>query len=67
MCVVRDGARFLVRFYPPLEWDRVGDRDMDVEAGVRAVTTFIEDRIRENPDQWFWVHRRWPREHYKKL
>lgn len=65
MCVVRDGARFRVKFYPPLEWDRVGDRDADVEAGVRAVTTFIEDRIRENPAQWFWVHRRWPKSVYK--
>lgn len=66
MCVVRDGARFHVRFYPPLDWIRVGDRDKDVESGVRAVTAFIEDRIRENPPQWFWVHRRWPRKVYAK-
>lgn len=66
MCVVRDGARFHVRFYPPLDWPKVGEREADVEAGVRAVTAFIEDRIRENPAQWFWVHRRWPRKHYKK-
>lgn len=66
MCVVRDGARFHVRFYPPLEWNIVGNREQDVEAGVRAVTHFIEDRIRENPAQWFWVHRRWPRQYYDK-
>jgi KDO2-lipid IV(A) lauroyltransferase len=65
MCVVRDGARFHVKFYPPLDWDRIGNRDSDVEAGVRAVTRFIEDRIRENPAQWFWVHRRWPKPVYK--
>ena len=64
MCVVRNKARFHVRFYPPLDWDKTGNRDADVEAGVRAVTRFIEDRIRENPAQWFWVHRRWPREIY---
>ena len=66
MCVVRNGSRFHVEFYPPLEWIKVGERDADVDAGVRAVTAFIEDRIRENPAQWFWVHRRWPRKHYKK-
>jgi KDO2-lipid IV(A) lauroyltransferase len=65
MCVVRDGARFHVKFYPPLEWDHVGERDADVETGVRAITSFIEDRIRENPAQWFWVHRRWPKPIYK--
>lgn len=65
MCVVRDGARFHVKFYPPLEWERIGERDADVETGVRAITSFIEDRIRENPAQWFWVHRRWPKPIYK--
>ena len=66
MCVVRDKDRFHVTFYPPLDWPKIGERDTDVEAGVRTVTGFIEDRIRENPGQWFWVHRRWPKKHYKK-
>ena len=65
MSVVRERDRFHVRFHPPLAWERVGERDRDVESGVRAVNAFIEARIRENPAQWFWVHRRWPREHYK--
>ena len=65
MSVVRNRDRFTVRFHPPLEWERTGERDADVEAGVRAVNGFIEARIRENPAQWFWVHRRWPREHYR--
>jgi KDO2-lipid IV(A) lauroyltransferase len=65
MCVVRDKARFHVRFYPPLAWDKIGEREADVEAGVRTVNAFLEARIRENPAQWFWVHRRWPREHYQ--
>ena len=66
MSVTRDRARFHVRFHPPLEWERVGERDADVEAGVRAINAFIEARIREAPAQWFWVHRRWPRAHYRK-
>jgi len=65
MCVVRTGARFHVTFYPPLHWEKIGRRDIDVETGVRAVTAFIEDRIRENPPQWFWVHRRWPKSVYQ--
>ena len=23
---------------------------------------FVEERIREAPDQWFWMHHRWPKE-----
>lgn len=26
------------------------------------INRFLEDRIREAPDQWFWMHRRWPKE-----
>ncbi|MEM9600499.1 MAG: lysophospholipid acyltransferase family protein [Pseudomonadota bacterium] len=60
MTVTRDKARFHVRISPPLDWSKTGDRATDVEAGVRLVTAYIEDRIRDNPEQWFWVHRRWP-------
>lgn len=65
MSVVRNKATFHVRFYPPLDWTQTGQRKADVAAGVEAVTRFIENRIRENPAQWFWVHRRWPKPIYR--
>jgi KDO2-lipid IV(A) lauroyltransferase len=27
----------------------------------------MEERIRERPEEWFWVHRRWPNEVYAAL
>ena len=39
----------------------------DIEAGVRMINAFMEDRIRERPEEWFWVHRRWPNEVYAAL
>ena len=65
MTVTRDKARFHVKISPPLDWPKTGDRATAVEAGMRLVTQYIEDRIRDNPQQWFWVHRRWPRHVYK--
>ena len=65
MSVTRDKAIFTVTFYPPLELIKTGEREADVLSGVKQVNAFIEDRIREHPGQWFWVHRRWPKALYK--
>ena len=66
MAVTRDKSRFIVTFYPPIELEKTGERDADVLAGVHQVNGFIEDRVKENPAQWFWVHRRWPKELYRR-
>ena len=66
MAVTRDGANFTVTFYDPIKLEDTGNRETDVVNGVTQVTQFIEDRIREKPAQWFWVHRRWPKALYKK-
>ncbi len=55
-----NGARFHIRFYPPLDMPRTGDRQADVLALMTEVNRIIEGWIRERPDQWLWLHRRWP-------
>jgi KDO2-lipid IV(A) lauroyltransferase len=59
-------ARFRVVIHEPIWLENTGHRDVDIEAGVRRVNAFIEDRVRERPGEWFWVHKRWPREEYKR-
>jgi KDO2-lipid IV(A) lauroyltransferase len=61
------GVRFRVTLYEPIALDRTGDRQADIARGVQAVTSFIEDRVRENPVDWFWVHKRWPDRVYAAL
>lgn len=61
------GARFRVTVYDPIEPPHTEDRTADIEACVRAINTFMEDRIRERPEEWFWVHKRWPNEVYAGL
>lgn len=66
MSITRDGgAKFTVTVHAPIKLQNSGDRAADIRAGVLAVTEFVEARIRENPADWFWVHRRWPKEIYR--
>lgn len=61
------GARFRAVVHDPIHLPNTGDRTADIEAGVRLVNAFMEERIRERPEEWFWVHRRWPNEVYAAL
>lgn len=68
LSVVRlPGVRFRVVAHEPIAVPDTGDRAADIVAGVQAANRFVEDRVREVPVDWFWVHRRWPREVYAAL
>jgi KDO2-lipid IV(A) lauroyltransferase len=62
----KDKARFKVTVHEPFRLEDTGDRDADLEAGVRRINAFMEARILERPTEWFWVHKRWPNEVYKR-
>jgi KDO2-lipid IV(A) lauroyltransferase len=53
------GARFRLSLTPPLELPRTGDADADIGETMRRVTAIIEGWVRERPEQWLWLHRRW--------
>src|SRR5690606_29356350 len=53
------GARFRVVVHEPIHLADTGDRSADLETAVRRVNAFMEERIRERPHEWWWVHKRW--------
>jgi KDO2-lipid IV(A) lauroyltransferase len=61
------GARFRCVVHEPIEVKDTGARTADIEAGVAAINAFIEERVRERPGEWWWLHRRWPAEVYAGL
>ena len=56
------GAHFRVTFEPPLEKPASGDRKKDAELLMTAVNDRLSAWIRARPEQWLWVHNRWPAE-----
>jgi KDO2-lipid IV(A) lauroyltransferase len=45
----------------PLELIHTGNFKKDVEANTQLFNDALESIIREYPDQWLWIHRRWER------
>lgn len=60
------GARFRAIVYDPIIIEDTGDRTADIERTVAKINVFMEERVRARPEEWFWVHKRWPNEIYKK-
>jgi Kdo2-lipid IVA lauroyltransferase/acyltransferase len=55
-------ARFRVICEPPMALPDTGDRAADVYALSLAVNATLERWIREQPECWLWLHRRWPKD-----
>jgi len=56
-CITRQlpgGAGYVTKFYPA--WANYPSGDL--ESDTRRMNAFFEERIREMPEQYFWLHRR---------
>ncbi|HEX3365174.1 lysophospholipid acyltransferase family protein [Phenylobacterium sp.] len=61
-----DKARFKVIVHEPFRLEDTGDREADIVTGVHRINAFMEERVLARPTEWFWVHKRWPKETYMK-
>ncbi len=52
-------GRFRLEITDELDLPRDKDGDIDIRATTEMVTTIIECWVREYPEQWLWMHRRW--------
>ncbi len=61
MRVVRnpDGNSFWGEVSAPVEPARDNSGRVDIQGTMQAVTSVIEGWIRQHPEQWLWLHRRW--------
>ncbi len=53
------GYRFKLELTPPLNLPRDADGQINVEGVMAMMTGIVEGWVREHPEQWLWMHRRW--------
>lgn len=59
--VVRQkGARFHVSIGEPVDFTPLGESTRDVADLTQRINDRLEADIRAHPEQWLWLHRRWP-------
>jgi KDO2-lipid IV(A) lauroyltransferase len=54
-----DKNRFLVELTDPIAPARDAQGKIDIAGTMQAITSVIEGWVREHPEQWLWLHRRW--------
>ena len=53
------GNRIRFEFTDELKLPRGAAGKIDVQAAMQMITSMIEAWVREQPEQWMWLHRRW--------
>ena len=52
-------GKYLLEIGKKVEIVSSGNRDTDVFINTQNFTKIIEEKIRQYPEQWFWIHQRW--------
>lgn len=53
------GYRFRLELTPPLDLPRDEAGEIDVTGAIAMMTAVVDGWVREHPEQWLWMHRRW--------
>ncbi len=58
-CVRLPGSRFRIEIQPALEIPRLADGTIDTDVLIQNVNDVVAGWVREHPEQWLWLHKRW--------
>ena len=57
--VRQPGGHFQAHFTEAIPPARDAEGKIDIQGTMQAITSVVEGWIREHPEQWLWLHRRW--------
>jgi len=57
--ILRSAKGYKGLVLPEIPLVRAGDKIKEIELNTSAYNQVIENVVRQHPEQWFWVHRRW--------
>jgi KDO2-lipid IV(A) lauroyltransferase len=57
--VRQPGGHFQAYFTEAIPPVRDAEGKIDIQGTMQAITSVVEGWIREHPEQWLWLHRRW--------
>jgi KDO2-lipid IV(A) lauroyltransferase len=57
--VLLPSGRYRHTYDPPIRWTPTGDREADIATVTQKLADMIEAWVRDAPEQWLWMHRRW--------
>jgi KDO2-lipid IV(A) lauroyltransferase len=58
-CIRLPNGRFRLEVTEEIILPRTKDGDIDIRGATELVNRVVEDWVREYPEQWLWIHRRW--------
>ncbi len=54
-----DYQHYTIKIYTPIKYIKTENQEEDLAILTQAQADVMESVIRENPKQWFWMHKRW--------
>jgi KDO2-lipid IV(A) lauroyltransferase len=52
-------GKYVATIHPAIEFEPTGSKSADARQIMIKLNTVLEDAVREAPEQWLWIHRRW--------
>ena len=51
--------KYVVYLEPSIEYEKTDKPDEDIKNLTQNITNVVEKYVREYPEQWLWIHKRW--------